>query len=207
MRKINKSYPPRDFENFKQNFKKKEGRDATFNDLLGAEKRKLKEELIQEQYGLCCYCMKKIDWYNSHVEHFIPRSLCHDKEMDYYNLLASCNGYKEKEENCGHKKEDWYSESLTVSPMSDECEKVFKFSPDGRIFSDAMKGKETIRNLELDNELLRRARKTAIFISGFFDDALDEDRRKELIEEYNTPIDGELPAFCKAVTYCLENEI
>lgn len=205
MRKIDKIASPTDFEKFKHDFKRENGYDAKFGDLQANEKRKLKEELIKEQYGLCCYCMKKIDWYNSHVEHFIPRSLMPEKEMDYFNLLASCNGYNDSRENCGHKKDNWYSEYLTVSPFSDDCEKIFKYMPDGRILSDDLRGKETIKHLELDNELLTRARRSAIYISGFFDEELDDDMREELIREYSIPNDGELPAFCKAVTYCLEN--
>lgn len=177
-----------------------------FADLQASEKRNLKEELIKEQYGLCCYCMKKIEWYNSHIEHFVPRSIAHDREMDYYNLLASCNGYNEQAENCGHKKDNWYNEYLTVSPLTDLCEQIFKYTPDGRILSDDMRGKETIKELDLDSELLKRARKSAIYVSGFFDEDLDDDLRKELLEEYNTPVNGELPPFCKAITYCLENE-
>lgn len=205
MRKIIKTTSPINFENFKTNFKIKHGRDAKFEDLVASEKRNLKEELIKEQYGLCCYCMKRIDWYNSHVEHFIPRSVDSSKEMDYYNLLASCNGYNDNQENCGHKKDNWYNEYLTISPLSDECETIFKYTPDGRILSDDMRGKETIEKLELDNDLLKRARKTAIYMSGFFDEELDEDTRKELLEEYSTPVNGELEPFCKAITYCLEN--
>ncbi len=207
MRKITKTIPPISFETFKQSFKDNNGREATFGDLLANEKRKLKEELIKEQYGLCCYCMKRIDWYNSHVEHFIPQSVEPDKDMDYYNMLASCNGYDDKGENCGHKKDNWYSEYLTVSPLMDICEQVFKFTPDGRILSDDLRGQKTIEKLELDSELLKRARKKAIYMSGYFDDDLDEDQRRELIEEYKTPIDGELQPFCKAITYCLENGV
>ncbi len=205
MRKIIKTTPPVSFENFKRNFKATHGRDALFDDLIASEKRVLKEELLKEQYYLCCYCMKRINWYNSHVEHFIPRSTDHSKEMDYYNLLSSCDGYNEAKENCGHKKDDWYNEYLTISPLSDTCESIFKFTPDGRILSDDLRGKETIKNLDLDNDLLKRARKTAIYMSGFFDDDLDEDTRNELLEEYNTPVNGELQPFCKAITYCLEN--
>lgn len=205
MRKINKTVSPASFESYKKEFKRTKGRDAEFDELSGGEKRILKDELIKEQYGLCCYCMKRIEWYNSHVEHFLPRSLVPDKAMDYFNLLASCNGYNDSRENCGHKKENWYSEYFTVSPLEDICEQLFKYMPDGRILSDDLRGKETIKHLELDNELLTRARKSAIYISGFFDEELDDDIRKELIQEYSIPQNGELPAFCKAVTYCLEN--
>lgn len=207
MKKIIKNTSPVNFENFKTGFKMEHGRDATFDDLVASEKRNLKEELIKEQYGLCCYCMKKIEWYNSHVEHFVPRSVDSSIEMDYFNLLASCNGYEEDKENCGHKKSDWYNEYLTVSPLTDLCESIFKYMVDGRIESDDMRGKETIKRLELDNDLLKRARKSAIYMSGLFDDDFDDEMRKELLEEYSTPVNGELSPFCKAITYCLENTV
>lgn len=207
MRKITKTTPPIAFENFKSKFRIDNGREALFADLRADEKRILKEELLKEQYYLCCYCMKKVSWHNSHVEHFVPRSVDTSKEMDYYNLIASCDGFKEHHENCGHKKDDWYNEYMTISPLDDICESVFKYTPDGRILSDDMRGKETIDKLELDNDLLKRARKSAIFMSGYFDEDLDDDRRQRLISEFNTPVNGELEPFCKAITYCLEKNI
>lgn len=60
MRKITKTTPPIAFENFKSKFKTDNGRDALFADLRADEKRILKEELLKEQFYLCCYCMKKV---------------------------------------------------------------------------------------------------------------------------------------------------
>lgn len=205
MRKIVKRSSPPEFEQFKTNYQTKNGREAKFDELPGSEKRILKMSLIDEQYGLCCYCMKKIDWYNSHVEHFVPQSADPTKDMAYDNLLASCEGYKNGRENCGHKKDSWYSAYLTVSPLDDLCEQIFEFTADGRIKSQDRRGIETIKHLDLDNDLLRRARKSAIFTCGIFDDDFDMESIADLITYYDTPENGELQPFCKAITYYLKN--
>lgn len=205
MRKIQKAKSPEEFENCKNAFRASNGRELTYGEFIGISKQNLKINLLMEQYALCCYCMKRIEWYNSHIEHFVPQTLDCSLQMDYGNMLASCNGFKEKRENCGHTKGNWYDSTLLISPLSDECEKIFSYSPDGRILSKDCRGIETIKHLDLNNDLLKRARKSAIFVSGLFDPDLNDEIRKDLIKEYNTPKNNELIAFCNAITYCLEN--
>ena len=206
MKHILKSPSPTFFEDWKQNFKKNEGREPIYGDLRGAEYHRLKMHMIDEQYSLCCYCCKKIDHFNSHIEHFKPKGQYPDEALDYKNLLASCEGYKDKRENCGHKKDNWYSDYYTVSPMDANCESLFTYTVDGHMKAshEDTRARETIDNLELDSNLLQRARRSAIHMSGLFDDDFD-DKRQQLIELFSTPKDGRLEGFCVTILYCLTN--
>jgi len=209
MRYIQKGFSPGFFEAWKHNFIITEGRDPIYRDLRGDDYHNFKNYLIDEQYGLCCYCCKEIQDYNSHIEHFRPQhqDINNQLVLDYNNLLISCNGYKDNNENCGHKKNDWYSEYYTISPLEENCESMFTYTIDGHIKANHndTRAQETIDNLELDLDLLQRARKSAIYVSGLFDDDFDEDRRTELIELFSTPQDGRLEGFCVAILYCLSN--
>ena len=49
------------------------------------------------------------------------------------NLLASCQGYHDREENCGHSKDNAFNEELFVSPLEENCESLFEFSDRGRL--------------------------------------------------------------------------
>ena len=172
MRRILKKKQLEVLENFKTEFKAKNGRDACYEDLRKEKVyHDVKVALIEEQHGLCCYCTNQIEDYNSHIEHFIPQSLDCTKDLDYSNIMVSCNGYKEKRLNCGHKKDNYYDEKL-ISPLEEDCEENFKYSENGEIMTDEtnMRGKETIKRLALDSYLLTRARNTAIFLSGLFDE-------------------------------------
>lgn len=206
MRHIKKGCSPEFFENWKQNFRNVEGKEPEYKDLRGKDKHDLKMHIIDEQYGLCCYCCKEIQDYNSHIEHFKPQSPYDSEVLNYFNLLVSCNGYKDKRENCGHKKDNWHSEYYTISPLDENCESFFTYTIDGHIRADHndTRAIETIDKLELDIDLLQRARRTAIYVSGIFDDNFEE-IKDELIDLYSKPQNGKLSGFCVAILYCLLN--
>lgn len=209
MRYIRKGTSPIFFEDWKRNFNSTYGREPVYKDLRGEDYHKLKALIIAEQYGLCCYCCKQIQDYNSHIEHFMPqhKDVSNSHILDYTNLLVSCNGIKDNYENCGHKKGEWHSEYYTISPLDENCESMFTYSVDGHINANHndTRARETINYLELDLDLLQRARRSAIYVSGFFDDDFDEDKRAELIKMYSTPQDENLESFCVAILYCLLN--
>lgn len=205
MKKIVKRAAPPSLESFKAHFFNTYGRVAVYKDLPKEEYKILKEQLIDEQYGICCYCMKRIRFDNAHIEHFVPQSEAPDQTLEYQNMMASCNGYKENHENCGHKKGNWYHDYQMISPLTNQCEQEFLFSVDGTISSQTIAGKETIRHLELDNSLLNRARRSAIFTAGLFDDDF-EDRKTELITYYSQPHDGQLLPFCQAIVSCIQKQ-
>ena len=59
-----------------------------------ADKDSLREALVSEQRGLCCYCMGPIrnEWNEMKIEHWRCQSLYPAKQLNYGNLLAACLG-------------------------------------------------------------------------------------------------------------------
>jgi uncharacterized protein (TIGR02646 family) len=53
-------------------------------------KKELKQELLQQQYNLCCYCGCHIQEDNADIEHLIPKSWDITQTFRYENLYASC---------------------------------------------------------------------------------------------------------------------
>lgn len=52
----------------------------------------IRQELYDEQLGLCCYCMQEIEENRGNIiEHFHPRSLYPDLTFSYENLLLACD--------------------------------------------------------------------------------------------------------------------
>ena len=207
MRRILKKNSLEILDKFKEEFRKNHGREARYSDLRKEKKyHDIKVALIEEQCGICCYCMSKIEDYNSHIEHFIPQSIDSTKDLEYSNMMISCNGYKENHLNCGHKKDDYYDTKL-ISPLEINCEENFKYSICGEIIADRtnIRGQKTIEVLELDSPLLNRARRSAIYISGLFDDDFEE-KKEQLIDFYSNPKDGRLSPFCQAILYCINQQ-
>lgn len=75
------------------------------------------------------------------------------RSLDYYNLVASCYGFK-GEKTYGFRKGNEYDASQFISPLDPLCENSFHYYPNGKIEGD----KYTIDLLNLDTYKLRQAR-------------------------------------------------
>nr|WP_275583542.1 retron system putative HNH endonuclease [Archangium primigenium] len=95
-------------------------------------KSALKAALVQEQFGVCCYCERDLTG-GAHIEHLMPKSLASALTYDYANLLASCEGEKGKgraPETCGHLKG---TRALPIHPLMPDCSAYFVFSSSGTV--------------------------------------------------------------------------
>ena len=219
MKKINKQESPQWFEDWKEKFELENGKAAHYkddfstNDQEGAKRRReLREHLVDEQGRICCYCMKRISINSSHIEHFWPKEIFRSRDLSYENLFASCNGenaFIVEEEHCGHRKQNWWREDM-IPPTDIEVEKVFKYSPNGKISS--IRGRTTsniaqemVHNFGLDSYHLERDRQQAIGESEVFDDEeYSEDEIRSFIEYYSSKDNGTYVPYCKAIIDCLE---
>ncbi|MCA9705815.1 MAG: TIGR02646 family protein [Myxococcales bacterium] len=87
MRAIRKGKEPRAWTEFRA----RPG--ASYSD-VDAPKQELREALVREQGGLCCYCMTRIEAKPEamKIEHWAPQSLAPSRQLDYANLLGACLG-------------------------------------------------------------------------------------------------------------------
>lgn len=207
MKRIVKLSEPQTFSAWKTKFQAEKGRMPTYMDLVGKEKQDLKETLLDEQGYICCYCMKRIETYNSHIEHFRPKSnpKYSALDLDYNNMFASCNGAKENGENCGHRKDAWFDENTTVCPLEEDVEELFTYLPNGEII--AANGNpgaaETIDRFGLDTKLLTNHRYAAIRAAINQGALKDVDDWLSFFEEKDA--DGCYQPFCQAVVCVLRS--
>ena len=60
----------------------------------------IREALIKEQKGLCAYCMRRIrDNSSLSIEHIVPVSAVPSKALDYWNMVACCDGGKKADDS------------------------------------------------------------------------------------------------------------
>ncbi len=166
MRKIVKTHPPQALidwldENIDVN--------NTYDSLNGTNAHKaLKDKLLKEQGYICAYTGQEINASSSHVEHIKPKSQCDDGEdVDYKNLVACfpSNGGDKSHGYGAPMKGDWWDDQKFVSPLSDDCERRFKFSWNGRVcpnLDDDKAAETTIGVLCLDNGELQNLREAQI---------------------------------------------
>lgn len=206
MKRIIKNNPPKWFEDWKRNFEHANGRKAAYKkDFPQNEIRKLRGDLLWEQGYICCYCMGRLHIDGSHVEHFRPKTRFPDEDMEYGNLLASCQGIAGEpgKDHCGHRKEDWYSARM-VSPVNPDIEQMFHYGLDGKVYpsgrDEKRRGaKEMIDHLGLNSYYLVRNREKAIEESGFFDDEYTEDEIRDMIDYYDHMDEGKYVPYCGAI--------
>jgi uncharacterized protein (TIGR02646 family) len=211
LKHIKKNQSPQDFLEWK-NLANKDWQ-PTWNNFQKPEKTSVHNSLIQEQGYICCYCERRITREISHIEHLKPRNKYPNLALDYTNLIASCQGENATPPlipvHCGHKKSEWYKESLMVSPLGSNCVDFFRYTDDGQILptTDSDKkvaAKETIIRLALNINKLRKMREQAI--EGILEiiDTLNNNEIKKLINGFEQPnINEEYEEFCSAIIYIL----
>ena len=168
-----------------------------YDDLSPTAKRRLRQELIDEQFCLCGYCCGQISIDHSHNEHITPRSATSGKQsLDYGNIIASCNGLSHNADHCGHKKGSTYAAGAYVSPLEEDCEQHFKYYINGEIVGNSPAATDTIQLLNLNSGGLKNARR-GILRQSFALNGNDAN------EYYLKPLEGKLPPFCNIVRYFL----
>lgn len=228
MHKINKREPPRHLELWKQKFENENGREPAYDDLIGTEEYiLLKQELVEEQGYICCYCEKRIGLPGApdcDIEHFMPRhpdkkrltpdqyAVCRNAQLDYGNMLASCRGEALYVlDHCNHRKENWFDFDVCVSPASPEIESLFRFRLNGKMVeAESNSGAdEMIKQLNLNSFILceqRRAAYEAVLDTDFDEVELqyDETYLADTIACYRQMDEnGRYTPFCSMITYCL----
>jgi len=149
-------------------------------------KLKLHQHLLEEQRGLCIYCMQEIPNSKpnkfSHIEHVQPRSIYRELRFTYENLSVSCNGGKcttekvnDERDFCGHFKDltnryaIQFKQDQFLNPLQIEwISNCFIFDIEGRIKPNPTQTEEIqarakymIELVGLDNENLNDYRKEA----------------------------------------------
>ena len=128
------------------------------------DKDALREALVREQRGLCCYCMGRIynDRASVKIEHWQCQSRYSCEQLNYRNLLAAClggDGQPNRFQHCDTKKGDL---DLVWNPANPahRIEDRVRYDPDGCIRSNNPKFDiELCRVLNLNLPILKNNRR------------------------------------------------
>lgn len=120
----------------------------------------IRETVIKEQHGLCCYCMRKIA--NSgdemRIEHWYPLNMDKRKAIEYSNFLGACTGvcsdrYSEFQ-CCDNSKK---GEVIKLDPQNQSMMDQIKYKSDGEIYFESSPAwsEEEVKRFEYEiNEVL-----------------------------------------------------
>lgn len=101
------------------------------------QKDDLRRSLVEEQKGICCYCMSRIrpNSDDMKIEHWQCQERYRARQLEYSNLLGACLGGKgrpEREQHCDTRKG---RRDLSFNPADREhnVEQLVRFLADGTI--------------------------------------------------------------------------
>ncbi len=199
MKYINKGNEPKQFTEWKG--RANNNRKRSYKNLGNPEKSIVKQALMEEQGYICCYCEQELIKTESHIEHFLPQTSYPEKDIDFSNMLCSCQNQIKKGEprHCGNLKAD---KELAISPLDKNCEQDFKYTYDGYIEAVDEKTKTTIETLGLNIDKLNALRKEVI--EPFIDDSLTEDDLRKFVFEYLKKVDGKYQPFYTTIKFLFE---
>jgi uncharacterized protein (TIGR02646 family) len=151
--------------------------DPNYRDYPANDKQSLREQLVREQRGLCCYCLCRIQSAAGHVkiEHWRSQKNHPEDALDYGNMLAACMGGEEPQDeeerkqsrsprilHCDSSKG---AADLKWSPADRDrnVEDRIRYGADGTIMSDDTDFDAQLSAiLNLNDDLLRRKRKDVL---------------------------------------------
>ncbi len=127
----------------------------------------LRQSLVSEQRGICCYCLSRIRAESTamKIEHWHCVTQYPNEQLDYTNLLGAClgqQGDRGKYQHCDTHKGDLELSICPANPFH-RVESQLHFRGDGRIESDDPALNAEIEGvLNLNTPLLKANRKATL---------------------------------------------
>jgi len=213
MKHILKGSEPLEFTNWKKQDKMFQRGNPKWNRVPSSIKDNIRASLKEEQGYICCYCERKINESDYHIEHFKPkdRNRFPELQLSFDNLICSCQLELEKGEprHCGNSKGSWFDDELLISPLDSNCEAQFIYTGDGHIKpsdNNSSSAVTTIEKLNLDIDKLVDLRRKAI--EPFIDENLNDDDLRNFVNGYLAEKEdnsGKYNEFFTTIKYLFEN--
>jgi uncharacterized protein (TIGR02646 family) len=180
------------------------------------DKATLRQSLVKEQRGLCCYCLARIrpEAGAMKIEHWHSQDAYPEEQLDYRNLLASCSGNEGQPrdlQHCDtHKGNDDISRN-PADPMHD-IESIFHYYADGTIYAmDPLFNREINAVLNLNLAIIKNNRKFAL---DAFKETLtkrgkmDRAMLQRRLRKWDGQADNdELYPYCQVIVYWLRKRL
>jgi uncharacterized protein (TIGR02646 family) len=181
-----------------------------------AGKDVLRSSLVNEQRGLCCYCLARIrpTSVGMKIEHWRSQTRYPSEQLVYSNLLGACKGNEgglARDQHCDTRKRD-QDFSRNPANHTHRVEDLMCFGVDGRVFSNdpAFDG-ELNEVLNLNVAILINNRKAVL--TAFKDSLpasgnLPRSKLEKWLRDWNGDAgSGELQPFCQVIVYWLRKRL
>lgn len=175
------------------------------------DKDDLRQSLVEEQRGLCCYCQSRIRpyWDKMKIEHWQCQAVYPNRQLEYGNLLGAClggKGHPEQKQHCDTRKGN---AELCFCPadQAHPIERQIKFLGNGEIASpdaDINTALNEVLNLNLDQLVSNRKAVLDAFKQRLGKGTLNAARE---IQNWDGSQPGILPPYAQVMVFWLEKRI
>ena len=190
-----------------------------------ADKDTLRDQLVFEQRGLCCFCGGRIgaNANRMKIAHWLPQTPYPAHQLDYWNLLGACLGNEGQPLEKQHCDTHQGNNRLSRNPAdpADQIEEFIQFLPDGTITSNDLILAQELGQKKADGEFeegvlnlnlsfLRTNRKKALiaFTKGLSKRGhLSKPALGKLISRWRGDNPGELEAYAPVIVYWLRKRL
>lgn len=184
-------------------------RNADYNNY--GDKPALREALVSEQRGLCCYCQSRIRATREgmKIEHWQCQANYPDQRLDFRNLLGVCRGNEGQsidKQHCDTRKGN-RDLCFSLCDPARPIEQQIRFLGDGRISSNEVAIDQAI-NRVLNLNLLRLVSNRRAVLAAFQQSlraGRSVDPAREL-PKWDGSAPGELDEFAQVVVYWLRKK-
>ncbi len=177
----------------------------------------LRKQLLEEQGYICCYCMSRIDCYNSKIEHFKDQTNNRPLQITYSNLFIACRGNEGQpyvKQHC-----DTFKGKISLNSIDllKNIENQVKYKPgNGILFSNQKNINQEINEvLNLNTKTLKKNRKQAY--EGYLNNLKKKfgisnawsknNLEKELIRYQDRDINNKFKQFSEMFVFFLNKKI
>lgn len=192
MKYIVKGSEPQSFTQWKQ------GAVKEYTTLRNPVKANLKQTLIEEQGHICCYCERRLVNDDCHIEHLIPQNEPTVDNLDFSNMLCSCQKTLRRGEprHCGNSKDN---NILQITPLQKNCAEKFNYTADGYIEGIDKDSRDTIEILNLSIDKLNNLRNSAI--EPFLSKELSIEEVQTFVNSYLRKTNGQYNEFYTTIQH------
>jgi len=212
LREIIKTKEPNSLTTYRASISKEDLKNLEKFDISPPKvKDELRDKLLEEQGFICCYCMGRVEFKNSKIEHFKARSIFRENQLDYTNLFVAClggEGYSPNKQSCDTKKANY---SLDYINLLSDIENSISYKKDGSIYSTNLNIDEELNGvLNLNYQILKGNRKDA------FNQVTIELKKsnwsipilKSTLEKYKDKNSkGKYRPYCEMIVYLLNKKL
>lgn len=180
---------------------------ATYDNGPADMKSEIQQAVVNEQFGLCCYCMQRISPETVRVEHVLSQKKHPTQTLDYSNMAGACScskGLPKEQQYC-----DIYKGEMDFTFNLSCIQDKIQYEPQGKIKSSNSHLDDQLNNvLNLNVKyLVEQRRAVREIVTHFLSLEKTRGEIQSKIKQLSSPRNGMKDIFCGVMIFFLQKRL